>query len=88
MLNCTLDTPLRYDGTAPKNYNDAFSFSHLTCTGDLETTQNYIATTTGDFYISKVLTYGDVLFLAFLIPTLFILLTFAIRQILMHKFNG
>jgi len=96
MITCEFSNPVKADGTTAKN-PDNWQFKNLTCSGSLDinatsttsTLPVYISTTTGDFYIQKTFTYGEIIFLAFLIPTIIFILAFGIRKILIHKFlNG
>ena len=96
MINCEFSNPVKADGNPAKNA-DNWQFKNLTCSGslDINTTSTnptlpvYISTTTGDFFIQKTFTYGEIIFLAFLIPTIIFILAFGIRKILIHKFlNG
>jgi len=99
MLTCEFSNPVRYDGSAPQKYSDYFQFKNFSCSGSLDenststpttsTLPVYISTTTGDFYIQKTFTLGEIMILSFLIPAVFIISVFAIRKILTHKFiNG
>jgi len=99
MLNCEFSNPVRYDGSAPVKYSDAFQFQTMNCSGslDVNSTSNlttstlpvYISTTTGDFYIQKTFTLGEIMILSFIIPVILIISVIAIRKILIHKFlNG
>jgi hypothetical protein len=95
MLSCQFSNPVKADGTTAKNA-DNWNFRDLTCSGSLDnstststTTSNlpvYISTTTGDFYIQKTFTLGEIMLLSFLIPLILIITAFSIRQILIHKF--
>jgi len=98
MLTCEFSNPVKADGNPAKN-TDTWNFKNLTCSGslDVNSTSNsttstlpvYISTTTGDFYIQKTFTLGEIMILSFLIPAIFIISVFAIRKILTHKFiNG
>ena len=94
MLQCEFSNPVKADGTTAKNA-DNWQFKNLTCSGSLDinatsttpTLPVYISTTTGDFYIQKTFTFGEIVLLAFLIPTIFIISALTIRQILIHKFK-
>jgi hypothetical protein len=98
MLSCQFSTPVKADGTPARN-GDNWNFRDLTCSGSLDipaststttsTLPVYISTTTGDFYIQKTFTLGEIMLLSFIIPAVFIISVFGIRKILTHKFiNG
>jgi len=101
MLQCEFSNPVRADGNTAKN-TDNWNFKNLTCSGSLDVNSTstpstpttstlpvYISTTTGDFYIQKTFTLGEIMILAFIIPAVFIISVFGIRKILTHKFiNG
>jgi len=96
MLQCEFSNPVKADGSPAKNA-DNWNFKNLTCSGTLDNSTStttstlpvYISTTTGDFYIQKTFTLGEIMLLSFLIPAIFIISVFGIRKILTHKFlNG
>jgi hypothetical protein len=84
-----------YNGQAPAKTSDNWQFKNLTCSGSLDNATStttstlpvYISTTTSDFYVSKTFTYGEIIFLAFLIPVIFFILVVSIRQFLMNKYK-
>jgi len=96
MLTCEFSNPVKADGTPTNNNTNPWNFKNLTCSGSLDlnstsTSSNsalpvYISTTTGDFYIQKTFTFGELMLLALLIPVIFIITAFGIRQLLIHKF--
>jgi hypothetical protein len=99
MLTCEFSNPVKADGTPTNNNTNPWNFKNLTCSGSLDETSSsasttstlpvYISTTTGDFYIQKTFTLGEIMILAFIIPAVFIISVFGIRKILTHKFiNG
>jgi hypothetical protein len=63
----------------------------MICSGDLNFSTSsvpaYVSTTTGDFYVSKTFTYGEIMFLAVLIPAIFFILVVSIRQFLINKYK-
>jgi len=96
MLICEFSNPVKADGNPAKN-TDNWNFKTLTCSGSLDDSTStttstlpvYIATTTGDFYIQKTFTLGEIMLLSFFIPAILIITAFGIRTILTHKFiNG
>lgn len=91
MIKCEFSNPVMNNGDVPAKTSDYWQFKNLTCDGDFSISTTslpaYVSTTTGDFYVSKTFTYGEIIFLAFLIPVIFFILVVSIRQFLINKYK-
>lgn len=91
MVSCEFSNPIVWDGTAPLTKQDTWNFSKMVCIGDLDFSTSsvpaYFEKQNDNFYLEKTFSLSEVIFLAVLIPAIFVFLLVKIRQFLKQKYQ-
>lgn len=94
MINCVFSQPVKNDGVPPNLVSQNWEFSKMDCSGSFDTSTSststlpeYLEKQNDNFYLQKTFTLGEIVFLAVLIPAIFVFLLVKIREFLKNKYQ-
>lgn len=90
-MDCEFLNPVDFQGNVPASSTDFWNFKNLTCSSTTSTLPAYISeiistsTPEKNFYLSKTIDLGQILFLGFFLLFFLFAIVFSIKKIVFKK---